>query len=225
MPRRRRQKGLTLLEILVVMGVLVLMMGVGINFLGQSKSTQLRIQTNRLAAAIRHAFNRSVTHGLYLRMTIDLEADAYWVDASAQPVFLKKEKRNEGDEDERKKDGQQADSVDTEKEAAGKGEKARSRRSAYAEDGVIPKITMEKGIGISGVMTSGQEDEFTSGKAFIHFFPNGWVEPSMIYTTDGEETTYTLFVNPLTGKVSRKLGKIEADREFGEAEDVEDEGR
>ncbi|MEZ4467519.1 MAG: hypothetical protein R3F43_24510 [bacterium] len=201
-----------------MLGVLVLMTGIGISSFGALKGTQLRTQTNRLAAAVRHTFNRAVATGLYMRLVVDIDADSYWVEASATPQFLSTEKLKEGE--------------DAEAAAREKAEKERDEdappapsRERYQEDGVIPRVTMERGIGIDGVYTSGQDDVFRGGKAYVHFFPNGFVEPAMIYTTDGDEAFFTLIVQPLTGKVTRKPGKVDPDRDFGRPEREEEEGR
>lgn len=223
--RSRRLRGLTLLEVMIVLAVLILMTGIGFSTFGALKGTQLRTQTNKIAAAIRHTFNRSVATGLYMRMVVDVDGDAYWVEASEVPQFLMAEKRKEGEDDQ----GRDAREVEKEEEEA---RRARDddappppQRQRFQEDGVIQRVAMEKGIGIDGVYTSGQEDVFRSGKAYIHFFPNGFVEPSMIYTTDGEEAFFTLVVAPLTGKVTRRVGKVDPDRDFGRPEDEEEEGR
>ena len=75
-PHRRRPspRGLTLLEILVVIGILVLIMGLAVSGFGRIGGVRLRNETNKVAAAIRHAFNRSVSLGLYMRMVVDLDS-------------------------------------------------------------------------------------------------------------------------------------------------------
>ncbi|MBU0554296.1 prepilin-type N-terminal cleavage/methylation domain-containing protein [Myxococcota bacterium] len=210
-------RGFTLLELIIVIGIIGLMMGVGITGLTGLSSTRLRVQTNKLSSALRYSYNRAVAHGLYLRMVLDIDADAYWVEASEEPVFLPKEKRKGGDEAE-------------EEEEKGKEEKDKdgapiTKRQRFQQDGVIPRVKMDKGVGIQGVLTSGQEDVFESGKAYIHFFPNGFVEPAIIYTTDGEEGYYTLQISPLTGRVKSRYGKVDPGRDFGQPDRVEDEGR
>jgi general secretion pathway protein H len=215
-PRRGAVRGLTLIEIVVVMGVLVLMIGIAVSSLSNLSSTQLRTQTNRLAAALRHTYSRSVSHGLYMRMVLDIDSDSYWVEASPEPMFLAKRKRQEGEPegfDEKLDDDDPASQA------------KRSSRPKFTEDEVIPKITMERGIGLAGVMSTGQDGVFESGKAYIHFFPNGFAEPTLIYVTDGDESFLTLELSPLTGKVTRKVGKVDPDRDFGRPDDEEDEGR
>ena len=207
---RARTRGLTLLELMVVIGVVVMLSGLGITGLSRLSSVQLRTQTNRIAAAVRHAYNRSVAEGLYMRMVFDMEADRYWVEASSTAAFIPVEPREEDSTDDSAKDGEDTDGEPK--------SKAQFRK-------VIKEVTMQRGIQIEGVLTSGQDDVFESGRAMIYFFPNGFVEPSMIYTSDGEETFFTLVVNPMTGHVKRHAGKVDPDSRFGEPDRVEEEGR
>lgn len=219
----RSTRGLTLLEVLVVMAILLLVVGVGVTGVTRMKSVRLRSETNRLAAAIRHCYNRASAHGLYLRMEIDLDSESYSVKASDRPIFLARAKRQHGD------DGVDPEDLDTDDRDIDSDEealtKARARRAKYTEDGVISKITFKGGVGIDGVYTSGQDDVFESGTAYIHFFPQGFVEPALIYTTDGEDLFYTLEISPLTGKVNRQPGKIDPDRKFGQPDRIEEEYR
>ena len=173
------------------------MMGVGISGLNRLSSVQLRTQTNRLAAAVRHAYNRAIAEGLYVRMALYIDADRYSVEASSTPVFIDRD-RQETSEEEAKGQPPLPDVEGTPPPPP-----------KFAP--VIPDITMQRGIGIDGVLTSGQADVFESGVAYIHFFPNGFVEPALIYTTDGDGEYYTLMINPLTGKVRREAGKVDPD--------------
>lgn len=216
---RRAQRGLTLLEVLITIGVVMLMMGVVVTSFGTLKSTELRTQTNKLAAAVRHTYNRSVANGLYMRLVVDISGDAYWVEASETPVFMSKKKLKEGEIDEEKLARKEA----AEKRAE-EGLPPAPQRERFQADPVIEKVSMEKGIKIVGVYTTSMEDPFESGTAYVHFFPNGFVEPSMLYTSDGEDRTYTLSISPMTGKVTRTLGKLDPDKEFGVPE-VQEEGR
>lgn len=217
----RSPRGMTLLELIVVMAILVAVIGVSIAGVSRLKSVRLRSETNRMAAAIRHTYNRAAAHGLYMRMVFDLDDESYWVEAADRPVFISKRKREEGEELHEKL----PDPVPADEEEDPEIARARKRRAKYQEDGVIERIKFDNGIEIDGVLTSGQEDVFQSGRAYVHFFPQGFVEPALIYTTDGEGTYYTLRVNPLTGKVARSSGKIDPDRDFGQPDRVEEEDR
>lgn len=216
--RRRHQKGLTLLEILIVLSLLLVATGLAVGNLQGASSFRLRTETNKLAAAIRHTYNRASALGLYMRMVLDMDNHTYYVEASDQPNFLSKKKREQGEDPDAKEKEEIAEQLEDEISQKYK------QRAKFQSDEVIPRVTLEKGIKISGVLTTSQEDLFEQGKAYIHFFPNGFVEPALIYTSF-EDEHYTLKVNPLTGKVTRKAGKIDADRDFGKPDEVEEEGR
>lgn len=221
--RAAAARGFTLIEMLVVLAIVVMIIGLALSSIGDTGTTKLRVQSNRLAAALRHTYSRSVAHGLYMRMVFDLDANAYWVEASDQPIFLPAVKRNEGDD---------PDAPTKEEEEQAKIDERRSKndtphfrlpRAKFQTDGVIPKVTLERGVELHGVLTSGQEEEFFNGKAYVHFFPNGWVEPAIIHISDGEEAFFTLVVDPLTGKVTRLPGKAQANQQFGVPDKVESE--
>lgn len=224
--RPRAARGITLLELLIVLALLGLILGLSINALSKITRTKLRTETNKLAAAFRHTFNRSSTHGLYMRMVIDLDADAYWVEASDQPMFLAEKKRGVGEEEDEDKEAEGLGGGETPSLAEG-GLAAvfASPRARYQADGVIPRTSFEKPIQIDGVLTTGQDDVFRAGKAYIHFFPNGFVEPAMVYTTNGEGDYFTLILDPLSGRVKNRVGRVDSDSNWGQPDKVEDEGR
>lgn len=213
--RAQGERGLTLIELIIVIAILVMMLGLGVSGLENLASTELRVQTNKLAVAVRHAYNRSVATGLYMRMVLDVSTDSYWVEASPTPVFLVRP----GDEK----------LIEDEKRAREREDEEGIQRIKtgpdFKMDPVISKITMEKGIVIDSVLIAGQQYPVTGGQATIHFFPNGYCEPAMIYTSDGDGDFRTLIINPLTGKVERKAGKADPARQFGEPDKVEEEGR
>jgi hypothetical protein len=143
-------------------------------------------------------------------MVLSPETDQYRVEASAERVFIDIEAEAE-DPENQKRDPRFDD------------EKPQVKRPKF--DMLIPPVAMTRGIGIDGVITSGREDIVSNGDISIHFFPSGFVEPAMIYTTDGDDSFFTLVVNPMTGHVKRHAGRVDPDRKFGEPDRVEEEGR
>lgn len=212
---RSGERGLTLLELIMVMVILILLIGLGGNALSNLSSTQLRTQTNRMAAALRHTYSRTVATGLYMRMVLDFEADSYEVQASPTPVFIY-----------RKEDARWRAAVEAQRDKdVEDGVSIIDVQADFKADIVIPKISMEKGIQIDSVLIAGDDDSVNGGQASIHFFPNGFVEPAMIYISDGEDAFRTLIINPMTGKITHEVGKVDPDRDFGEPDKVEEEGR
>ena len=209
----QQSRGITLLELLIVIAILVLLMGVGVAGLDRISGTELRTQTNRLAAAIRHAYNRSVAEGLYVRLVLVPETDQYRVEASAERVFIDLQTEEEERERSEEKRDPRFDDEDKPQVKAPKFEV------------LIPQIAMTRGIGIDGVLTSGREDIVRTSEVSVHFFPSGFVQPAMIYTTDGKDNFFTLTVSPMTGRVKRYAGRVDPDRNFGQPDQIEEEGR
>lgn len=60
--------------------------------------------------------------------------------------------------------------------------------------------TLPKGLRFGSVETVNMTSPMTSGIAYVHFFPEGFVEAAAIQITDGNKLTWTLVFNPLTGQ-------------------------
>ena len=101
------------------------------------------------------------------------------------------------------------------------------KRSRFNKESVLPEIKLKAGVRLEGVYTPNQDDVFREGRAYVHFFPNGFAEPAMIYIGNkresGEGLSYTLSISPLTGRVTRSLGELELDRYFGQPDEEEEE--
>lgn len=221
---RRDERGLTLLELMVTMAIAAGLIGIAASTFSQVSNTQLRVETNRLATTLRHCFGYAVSHSRYLRLVIDLDGERYWVESSERPIFLSVKKREEGQDPNQETE----EEIEAREEAKEEGRPVQER-ARFTADRIIPERKLERGLTIRSVFTPEQDDTFTQGKAFIHFFPNGFAEPALITVGYGEGEdeggAYTLILSPLTGKVKREFGEIEPGRYFGEPDKVEEEGR
>ena len=91
----RVSAGFTLLELLLVIAIVGGLTSLGVSTFTQVSNTQIRVATNKLAAAMRHSFGYAVSHGRYVRMVLDLDTERYWVESSDKPIFLSVKKREE----------------------------------------------------------------------------------------------------------------------------------
>lgn len=215
---KARTRGFTLIELLLVIGLLGMMVGI-VSYSSLFRQLQygiLRTESNRVAAALRRTFSYASTHGLFARMVIDLESESFWVETSEEPVFLQQKKREEGE------DPSQLSEKDRERDEKRREEgKPAIKRASFKQSQFISKVKLDERVDLSGVFTPYQEDRFTKGRAYIHFFPSGFAEPAFIYiqqkkTSNGDAPLiYTLELNPLTGKIQRRVGDVDPDRNFG----------
>ena len=219
--RNTAQAAFTLLELLIVIALGALLIGVAASNLGQLENTRFRVQSNEIAAALRFAFTQSVTRGKYMRMVFDLDAETWWLESSEEPVFLPTEKIEGGEDPNAPTEEELAENERRKEE----GLPPLPTRARFQNDEVISKRTLDRGAVLHGAFTSSLEEPIFQGKAFVHFFPSGFAEPAMIYVGNGQEGVLTLTLNPLTGKVSRRIGQLDPDREFGTPFREEEEGR
>ena len=218
------QGGFTLLELLLVIAIVAGLTGLSVSTFTQISNTKIRVSTNKLAAALRHSFGYAVSHGRYVRMVLDLEGHRYWVESSDKPIFLAVSKREENQDP-----NELTEEEKEEQEKAKEEGRPVKERPRFAKDSVISEVKLDKGIKLRSVFTANQEEVFRTGKAYIHFFPNGFAEPAMVTIGQGENEedggSYTLILSPLTGKVKREVGAVDPDRYFGEPDKVEEEDR
>jgi len=219
---KRDASGFTLLELLVVIAIGASMVGLLASTFGQVSSAEVRTQSNQVASLMRQSFSYAVSHGKYLRMILDMGAQTVSVEATDDPVFLSVNKRQAGDD---------PNALTEEEEERNERAKEEGRpiikRASFNKESVLPEIKLKSGVRLEGVYTPNQDDVFREGRAYVHFFPNGFAEPAMIYIGNkresGEGLTYTLALSPLTGKVTRSLGELEVDRYFGQPDEEEEE--
>jgi hypothetical protein len=206
---------------LVVVSIGAMMIGLLASTFGQVSSAEVRTQSNQVASLMRQSFSYAVSHGKYLRMILDLNGHTISVEATTDPVFLSVNKRQLGDD---------PDALTEEEEERNEKAKEEGRplikRATFSKESVLPEVKLKSGVRLEGVYTPNQDEVFREGKAYIHFFPNGFAEPAMVYIGNKRESgsglTYTLALSPLTGKVTRSLGELEVDRYFGQPEEEEE---
>src|SRR6476660_2939227 len=96
--------------------------------------------------------------------------------------------------------------------------KPRRAKFQTFKDATLPVVTM-KSTKLFDIYTARQREPYTSGKAYLYFFPDGHTERAVIRMNDGDEF-YSLIVHPLTGRVEVRPGKYEIPRDFDSMQDA-----
>lgn len=85
---RRGSLGFTLIEVLVIMGIVALLIGSVITGLGAGKQAEVARVTNQLANTIRFAYNKARVTGSYYRLLIDLDKGSFTLQRGDDRMYL-----------------------------------------------------------------------------------------------------------------------------------------
>ena len=215
----RFRSGLTLAEILVVLviivGMFVAVISV-VNVLGQG---QLRGASSRLATTIEYIYGRAAINGVRYQLVIDLDENTYWAECSEEMITLSPGIMGGtvGEDDSSERPARYDDDDD---EADPFGMNLTASWDDCTDE-LVPSRSVRDGVVIDSVMTTHQSEPYVEGTATIGFFPNGFVEPSVIWLReeDNEDAGMTLFVEPMTGSVRIETGLAEVPDDFLEVEE------
>jgi len=231
--RRAFRRGLTLIEVLVVMAIVALIMGAVVVGSGQLASSRLRHSSTMITGAIRVGFSRASATSKSVRLVLDFDESAIWLEEGDQPMLVQS-KDVTGT-------GGAAAATNAEKQA--QEESSRIVKGPTAPKTYFKEIDamglaasapgkgkkpLERGIKFREVQTAHDDAPRTTGRAYLYFWPGGQTERASIQLRVGDSTAeadaVTLVVSPLTGKVTVKDGAVALakpgdDREASERED------
>jgi len=86
--RRGTARGVTLLEILVVMALVSLVMGAVVIGSGQVASERLKHTATMISGAVRVAFVRATSTSKSQRIVFDMDEQKIWLEESALPMLV-----------------------------------------------------------------------------------------------------------------------------------------
>lgn len=243
--RVRRQRGFTLIEIVVVLAIMGFLVGLGTRGFRALAKSDLRSSSAHLSGAIRYLFDRASTTGKIHRLVLDLNDGKYWAEVSDDRFFvpheaeseaeLRRREQNEAKEDEDKRKEEEkrakadelaagssgtASSYDPSKLEVGDFKPKRAQFAAFKE--VALKPVELKNCKFRSVYTPRVTDALSSGRTYLYFFPLGQTEAAIITLTDEKEQSfYSLVVHPITGQVRIYNEEISPPRS---RDQVDDEG-
>lgn len=222
---------MTLIEVLVVMGLLALVAQTLVVGLGSSGQAEIHRTTNQIASTIRFAFDRARVTGRHFRLLIDFEKRSFSLQTADERMYLPPTDRDgkitEIDLDE-------LEEREARDERAAEAFNRSVQADVFAEDDafdpyqvgpkMVPRqrpplfksferentlkglgdaITLPEEVRIVSVRTDADFVPITNGEAALYFFPQGRTQVAHIQLSDESgEDVYTIKVQPLTGKVT-----------------------
>lgn len=215
--RRSIERGLTLIEILVVLSLVAIVTGVALVGSMQLPSARLRGSATMITSAVKVAFTRATATSKNVRMVMDLDGRKIWLEESRAPMLVQSKDKSPAAGADPVTVAERAALEDGEKLVKGPSVPKplfKPIRTVGFGDAAPAKGGKPLGRGVSfrSVQTAHDDAPRTEGRAYLYFWPGGLTERAAIQLHIGEgadEVTLTLLVAPLTGKVTVKAGPVD----------------
>ncbi|WP_413561112.1 Tfp pilus assembly protein FimT/FimU [Bdellovibrio sp. HCB209] len=183
----RNRRGMTLIEVMIVLAIVAGLIVVGAPRLFK-KQNNIKATARQFMVLSRTVRNKARIYNSTYRIVLNIDGDnagTYWVERANGPIPI------DPDAAEKERERQKSKFKDED-----------GPPPAYAIDNSVIKkeAKLPDGFRFAEVETLTSKEPLTSGTAYIHFFPEGFVEASSIQITDGNKLTWTLVFNPLTGQ-------------------------
>lgn len=226
-------RGLTLIELLIVVVLAAIMMSAVVSGMGAATNAKLKASTTLVASAVRTAFTKSSATAKPMRVVFDIDKSRIWLEESIGTVLVTTE-------DLASRTGGADPATEAEKKAAEDADKIikgpRAPRPAFtpvkksgfdSEDGSQGK-ELPSGIRFKEIHVMHQDEPATEGRSYLYVWPGGQTELAYLQLRKGESTDegnmMTVFVHPLTGQVkvergAKTLPMLLGPNQVGERED------
>jgi general secretion pathway protein H len=216
--RRAAERGLSLIEILVVIAIVAIVTAGAVGGTMVLPTSRLRRSATMIASAVKVAYTRATATSRALRLVMDVDGQKIWLEESDVPMLVRSNDKSTTGGAEAVTDAEQA--ALQEGARIVKGPPVQRPRfhpiEAYGfadtEPGKGGK-PLQRGITFRSVQTTHDDTARTSGRAYLYFWPGGRTELAAIQLrigdSEAEAQGLTVQVAPLTGKVAIKPGAVD----------------
>ncbi|MBI4954355.1 MAG: prepilin-type N-terminal cleavage/methylation domain-containing protein [Myxococcales bacterium] len=212
---RRGRRGMSLIEVLVAIALVVLLTGGVMLGTGALGGARLKRSSSGVTAAVRVAYNHASATSRPTRLAFDFEARTVTLEQSDEKRMLVRK---------HEKSGGAAAANELEAEAIEAGERIvegpRAPRPSFhpveafglADDDGNGKSQkrLEDDVRFRQIEVGHEEEPVREGRVYLYFWPGGQTERAAIQIARGDEPTdddiYTILVSPLTGRVVVESG-------------------
>ena len=177
------QRGFTLVEILVVIGLIALITTFAVPSLVSVFRTTTESFARKTALLLREARDRALLTNKLIRFRIDLDKQQYWLEEAPSNYLVPKPvDRMKGSRDQEEREKREAETF--------------HMVSSLTKD----KRDVPRGLKITEVVTPRSKDPLKEGIVDVYFFNNGNADGVSVHFESDEKTGHLLTLHPLTGQ-------------------------
>ena len=195
---RTEPKGFTLVELLIVLGVVALAATFAVPALRSVSGANARKSAGELAGSMRALFDVAALRHATCRMALDLDGRAWWAECAPGRTGIARDPERAEPLAERFPD---------ERDEELRRLLARSEFGAL-EDRVVKKRELPGSTRFGPVRVEGRRGALEEGKAYVYFFAGGQAQRAYVPVVDGSHR-YTIVLEPFTGRARVVPGDVE----------------
>lgn len=218
---------MTLIELMVVMSLAA---GIALLMLNAAKSMDIypqRSEVMKFAGSIKSAFDRSALTGLRYDIIINLDDESYSLECTEESSVVQRNTdesasdrafRNRRGEDPFAENKGEKQGDRTRRQVAADEATPSSPNMTTCDDQILRGYQFKRGIDIERIQTARTKDPVDEGIVRIAVFPNGTIEPAVIWLSAGGKM-WTFLVHEMNGRVEVLSGEETQLRDFFEVEE------
>jgi general secretion pathway protein H len=211
---RSAARGLTLVEVLIVVSLIALLAGGVMLGPGMLRSTQVRAAATLIVSGVRLGITRANNSGRPVRLVIDFETRRVLLEEATTKGFVRDAEDVAGGAEAA---NDQERELREETDPILDGPRApRPRFQVLKElsdpEGGEPGRPVGTGVQLVAVQTERDEEKITAGRAYLYFWPGGLTERASIQLRrggSGDDPGLTVMVSSLTGRATIQRGQID----------------
>lgn len=186
----KNNRGFSLIEISIVILIIGGLLTIALPRMSFNKVDTPKV-IRALTNTVKEVRNRAKLYGTTYRIAFRLETDnqAYWVEKSTSVTYIDKAAL------EKARDQARSSFRKDEKEENKVAPLFQPDSTFFKKEQTLPKEYVFK------LIESGSQNvSYSDGTAYIHFFPQGFIETALIQLQDPKKNIWSITFNPITGQ-------------------------